>query len=315
MRVELPGGRVAQIGPVGLAQRHAAMSLLLSGRSDMPGEEIEQVLAFCAERRFSPERLWVACEGGEGGEAVASAMVLPSAGRAAMIFTSPLGAQPTEVMVELLARLARAACLAVDAREVRLIQALIEPAQVSQLRLFEAAGFTRLAELIYMRRRTALLTTDRALGDGFEVTRYAPEHRERFGQAILRTYEQTLDCPALVGVRRIEDVLESHQSAGRFDPTLWRLVHRGEEPVGVMLLNPSVQGDAIELVYLGLCPAFRGQGLARKLLERGISDAAERGIGEILLAVDVINTPAMQLYRQMKFQATTRRVAMMFVTA
>ena len=83
----------------------------------------------------------------------------------------------------------------------------------------------------------------------------------QFVQAIARSYEQTLDCPALSGARDIQDVVEGHKSVGIFDPQLWSVLLRGDEPLGCLLLAEIPARNGIELVYLGLAPAARGRGL------------------------------------------------------
>ena len=49
---------------------------------------------------------------------------------------------------------------------------------------------------------------------------YQPENHALFAAAIQESYRDTLDCPALSGLRDIEDVIAGHQSVGTFDPAL-----------------------------------------------------------------------------------------------
>jgi mycothiol synthase len=213
------------------------------------------------------------------------------------------------------AGLLRAACGAQKREEIRLIQALVEPHKEQELRLLEAAGFVRLAKLIYMQKRAPRTEAKLELPEGIIVEHYSAATHARFARAIAASYEQTLDCPGLVGLRGIEDVIAGHQAAGQFEAGMWYALRAGDDPVGVMLLNLSAEGDAVELVYLGLAPRWRGQGLARKLLEHGLWAGRSRGATRMVLAVDDGNQPALALYGAMKFTATTQRWAMIYVVA
>jgi ribosomal protein S18 acetylase RimI-like enzyme len=142
------------------------------------------------------------------------------------------------------------------------------------------------------------------------VQTWQPTLREDFAAAIEASYEQTLDCPALVGMRQIDDVLEGHLAVGLFHEDLWLLVRDAGEPAGVMLLNLTQDGCSAELVYLGLRPSLRGRSLGRALLTHGLGRARRSGAEKMLLAVDERNEPAVHLYQSLHFVAIARRTAM-----
>ena len=62
---------------------------------------------------------------------------------------------------------------------------------------------------------------------------------------IERTYEGTLDCTALNGVRDMEDVINGYQATGVFRPENWLFVRGEGEDVGVLLLADHPQGAAL----------------------------------------------------------------------
>ena len=75
------------------------------------------------------------------------------------------------------------------------------------------------------------------------------------------SYEGTLDCPALNGVRDLPDVLASYRACGEFDPAeRWFIACRGERDVGCLLLADHPDADQWEIVYVGLVPEERGRG-------------------------------------------------------
>src|SRR5690606_17890952 len=101
-----------------------------------------------------------------------------------------------------------------------------------------------------------------------------------------------------------------HMATGQFDPDLWMAIYEGDMPVAVMLLAGLTQRRALELVYLGVSRPYRGQGWGRRLLEHAFFVARQRHLGRVLLAVDEHNTPAMRLYRNMRFKPNARRTAL-----
>ena len=80
-----------------------------------------------------------------------------------------------------------------------------------------------------------------------------------------RTYEGTLDCTALNGVRDIDDVINGYQATGVFRPENWLFVRSGGQDVGVLLLADHPQARHWELMYMGLVPEVRGRGWGRQI--------------------------------------------------
>jgi GNAT superfamily N-acetyltransferase len=142
------------------------------------------------------------------------------------------------------------------------------------------------------------------------VHTYGPESHARFAETINQSYGGSLDCPALNGRRNIEDVIAGHQSTGLFDPGLWLLLSERGEGRGVVLLNPTVTGESVELVYLGVVPGSRGRGVGDGLLRLGIHHVVERGWKSLSLAVDSRNAPALGLYHRHGLKRVGSRLAM-----
>ncbi|MCE9591608.1 MAG: GNAT family N-acetyltransferase [Planctomycetes bacterium] len=287
-------------------EQRVALALLLVGRNRPYDPAVDQFMTFAAEQGLSLSELWAAFV---RGEAVASALVTPSAGRTGMLFMSPpLG----ESMRPIESALIRTACAAQDPRNVRLIQALLDPNQNAHRATVQAAGFTHLSTLIYMQGPIPRPRHTPELESGLEVHAWSQAARPIFAENILASYESTLDCPGLLGLRHIDDILAGHMASGVFTPELWAAVtHRGR-PVGVALVNLAQQRDTAELVYLGLCPPWRGRGIGRQLLNRAMALASARQATTMVLAVDDRNAPALRLYGSMRFAPTTQKVAMIF---
>lgn len=201
-------------------------------------------------------------------------------------------------------------------------QALLEPEQSDAVAAYLAAGFVRLADLAYMRRVITHGGRREAVAwpAGVEVVSLADlpyEEGERgLREALEGSYVDTLDCPALCGMRAVEDVVVSHRSVGEYDPGFWWLVRAkggvgsgGGRYVGCMLINPGVSEDTAELVYLGLSPEARGKGLARGLLTMGLSKLGHGRESVLACAVDLQNRPALKLYEGLGFRRFALRIA------
>lgn len=195
---------------------------------------------------------------------------------------------------------------------VMLAQALLEQEEPEALAALLESGFMQLGDLAYLRR-----PIPRSGGGqspkwpaGVVLRRLEDTSRdmEILATALERTYEQTLDCPELCGLRVVGDVLESHRSVGVFDPRMWWVVMDEGEPEGCMLLSACPEQNTVELVYLGLSPRMRGKRLGSQLLMAGVQSLAGRAEKLLTCAVDTRNAPAMALYRRCGFQRFAVRV-------
>lgn len=303
-----PGGEALRLERVPPARQREALAVLLTGHAAGGDTAVDQFLRFAQEQALDLSELWAAIDPHD--RLRAAMLLVPSAGRTAMAFTSPVAGRD---QLALHARLADTACLAQDGRRIRLVQSLLDPHQVNERRALERADFQPLATLIYMQRAAEPASrrpTPPDLGEGFEVTHGHDSARPLFASVIAASYEGTLDCPGLLGLREIDDVIDGHRGTGRFHPDLWFAWRRDGEPVGVMLLSEVPQRRALELVYLGIAQPWRGHGLARRALHLAFDLASQRGATNIVLAVDERNTPALNLYRALAFRPTGRKTAM-----
>ena len=151
-----------------------------------------------------------------------------------------------------------------------------------------------------------------------------------FTRLVEQTYEGTLDCPSLANFRTTAETLGGYQTAASFAPHFWYEVRQNadsdQKAVGCLilaehpptheeealapsndasqhqdaLLDSNSRGAApvIEIVYMGLLPAFRGKGLGQRLVEQATRVARSRGGDRFILGVDRQNQPARQIYQQ-----------------
>jgi ribosomal protein S18 acetylase RimI-like enzyme len=267
----------------------------------------ERFLAFSRENAIAIDAMWARVD--PSGAIRATVLAVPNAGRTAILFSSTPTAEAT---VPELGRLIAHTTDALRGMEVDLAQVLLEPRATLQRDAFLAGGFHELAQLSYMERplpgRPPTPAPDWPAGVTVET--YHEGLRDDVLAVLDASYEDTLDCPGLRGLRRTEDILAGHLGTGVFDPGLWTLLRVDGRPSAVLLLNRSPASSAIELVYIGFAKAVRGRGLGRQLLRHGLRQVESSGERAITLAVDERNAPAISMYRGEGFRCVLRRVAL-----
>ena len=135
----------------------------------------------------------------------------------------------------------------------RMAQVLLPTDVGADVALLVAAGFRHVSDLLYLV----------CLGDDFPTSppcrdlqfeAYGPAQDAQFAQLVDATYENTLDCPAVNGVRTVDDVLRGYRATGQFDPQRWFTVrHQGEE-IGCLILTDYPDHATWELIYFGIVP-------------------------------------------------------------
>ena len=110
--------------------------------------------------------------------------------------------------------------------------------------------------------------------DPLETEIYQPGVNDtRFARLLEQTYVETRDCPELQGRRTGEQALASHRMSGEFDPSRWTLFRWHGKDAGVLLLNDHPEQNAWEVVYTGVAPNSRGNGIGRRMLAHGLTEA------------------------------------------
>lgn len=304
--------RAERVDPSDTQRLRQALALLLTGRTRRADAAVDQFLFFMRQQNVLLDHLWTI---GRGNQPQYAAMIVINPGRTAMIFASPaLSGWQGPVVTQLVNRIVED----LDSSQVTMVQALLDPVQEQEAAALLAADFQRLATLAYLQRRTAASHRAGQVGPvdfdrlGLRIAHWSQDAatRQLFEQAILDSYEQTLDCPGLLGVRSIQDIILGHQATGVFDANLWSVCLHGQTPAAVVLLSDLPGQCSLELVYLGVSLPFRGSGLGRKLMQHALVTAEARGAQSMVLAVDEHNTPAMSLYRSLGFHSTARKQAL-----
>ena len=264
--------RIAELSP---EQEELGFHLFLAGLEESQlQQQIAALRASVQRQTVCGYRMWGAFRGEKLTGAV---LALTQPGRTAVVWSPRLAAdEPRETA----GRLLEASQTPLPPLGIRMVQALLPPDGTVDAELLTAAGFRHFSDLLYLV----------CLADDFPATSPCPEFQfepyslarhGRFAHLVDATYEESLDCPAVNGVRSIDDVLQGYKATGNFDPERWfTVLDRGEE-VGCLILTDYPEHATWELIYMGLLPMARGRGRGLRIVRHALWLA--RQAGEVVL--------------------------------
>lgn len=286
-----------QIGPANSAELPAAFGLIFArlGPADQ-AERVERALSLVARGQLDPAGVLVARAGG----AVAGAVVCATVPGAGSLIWPPAAA--TAVCED---ELVRAAGAWLRGRGAALTQCLLEEGQRALAAPLLRNGYAHITTLIYLTHDLDIPLGLLATPSRLRFSRYE-EAPGRFAEALMRTYEQTRDCPEVEGARTADEVIEGHGAQGRSGPRHWWLAWRGPEAVGVVVLADGGEGEW-ELAYVGVVPEARRAGAGREMLLHALCEAKAGGASGLTLCVDERNVPARRLYGRAGMAERERR--------
>lgn len=300
-------GNIGEISyrPAEPGEAPAAMAMIL-GSVEQPAlpAQVAEFFNLAAKRRIDISQIWVA-RNAKG--LVWAALPVVNPGRTMLLFTP---AQTRRAAGEAAVQLLKRVFAHYGKQDVHWAQVLIDPDQTAGRQFFAAQEFFEIAELIYLQGSAHRSAKAAKLPPGMQWQTYGPQTHGLFAQTILESYQDSLDCPRLSGLRNIEDIIAGHKATGEFDPALWRLLSENGRPRGVLLLSRVVMTDAMELVYLGLAPTARGQGLAGLLMQEAMHLILLDNRRRLTLAVDSNNAPALRLYHGQGMQRLASKIAL-----
>lgn len=288
------------VEPARVEERAAALRLILQ---HLPTNEREARLAAAlqlAERgELDPTGILVI----RHQEKVAGAILCQSiAGAGGLLWPPQL--MPSSWQSEGEDQLIRHAAHWLQQRGARLGQALLASSEAHLGQALERNGFVHITRLSYLRHALRHLPSE---DHQLTFQPYDRCERQLFHQTLMRTYEDTLDCPEVNGVRTLDEVLAGHRAQGVFDPGRWWLVREREQTAGVLLLMDMPEWSAWEVAYIGVVPEARRRSVGRAMLLHALIEARAAGAPWVTLSVDDRNFPAMQLYRSLGFEVYDQR--------
>lgn len=296
---------MSRIEPVPL-RRFPEAALFLAGAGQRGPEVLKRARTYEHLARGHGSRYAALWWARRGRTCVAAALVAESAGRTGMlIYSRP---EAAEVDAESLAQLVRQISQDCLQQGLALVQSMTDPAAEAEAAMLRSAGFELLAELSHL--KLELPARLPPIGDqGLSWRTYGQFSDKQLADVISATYAGSLDVPALVGVRRLPDIIAGHKASGLFQPDSWWVLDADGTAAGCILMNDALAAGAAEVVYLGVLPAFRGRGYGRLMVRKAAQHAAARGLSRIKLAMDTRNVYAGQVYEAEGFRPENRRLA------
>jgi ribosomal protein S18 acetylase RimI-like enzyme len=189
----------------------------------------------------------------------------------------------------------------------KLAQTLLAPHEHALAAPLERNGFAHVTNLWYMRCQLNHVPEAPADQHALTYEAYTQCSQQLFLETLLRTYEESRDCPELTGVRSPLEILEGHQAQGDHDPARWLLARLHAKPVGVLMMTSIPEWHVLDISYVGVVREARRCGVGRQLVNQAILEARSAGAKQVTLAVDARNHAALDLYYQAGFEAFDQR--------
>jgi mycothiol synthase len=203
------------------------------------------------------------------------------------------------------------ACAWLRQRGARLAQSLLPAGEAPLTPPLLRNGFDHVTDLLYLFHDLALPAALAALPSSLRFEPYRLDRPDELHETLLRSYEGTLDCPEVNGVRGIDEVIRGHKAQGAFDPSRWWLARSGSQAAGVLLLMEQHDSGDWDVAYVGVVPEMRGRGLGREMMVQALVEARAAGAPRLTLCVDRRNEPACRLYRSLGFEEYDRRLVLL----
>jgi len=301
-----PETNALSIGPVAASGQMESLKLLFSSLS--PSQQLSEAQRLFQMAREGKVTLDGLLRADRAGRLAGVIWAQIQIGRTATVWQPRMTAAETEdeQTGQATARaLVTAATSFLAGRDVCLGQMLSPSRDLPEVAAFEACGYEYLAELEYLFGTPPGGDEPTVAGLAFEP--YSEANHDEFISAMERTYDETLDCPALNGIRSSDDVIAGYQATGTFAPERWFLLRYEDQAAGCLLLTDHAETDQYELVYMGLVPEARGNKLGKVVAQYALWKTHLAGRKRLVLAVDAKNEPAKAMYHACGLTAWERR--------
>ncbi|HEV3203443.1 MAG TPA: GNAT family N-acetyltransferase [Gemmataceae bacterium] len=192
-------------------------------------------------------------------------------------------------------------------RGTKLAQALLAPDEVIFAQPLTRNAFRHITNLWYMRCKLDQFPGLPESKAELTYQTYRNCDRAVFQQTLLRTYEDSKDCPEVNGVRTIDEIITGHKAQGRHNPDYWWLASAEGHPVAVLLIAEVAEWQCWDLAYVGVAPEARRRGFGKELTIKALWEACQAQQTQLTLSVDARNHPALNLYRRLGFEPYDQR--------
>ncbi len=238
-----------------------------------------------------------------GDRLVGAAWGQPVPGRSAFCWPANIVASEPEETAQLLQNVVDRH---LDSAGIALTQAILSARDIRNALRLTQAGYQHLADLDYLASSIDQFPMRPPCG-ALELSATVPVDPSRIESLIDRTYEETLDCTDIDGVRSTDDVITGYRRTGVYRPEWWTIAQYQGQDVGCVFLADHPEHDQCELMYLGIVPEMRGRRWGDQLTRYAQWTTRCAARQRIVLAVDDTNWPARKLYERTGFTIWDRR--------
>jgi mycothiol synthase len=291
------------VGPARADERAEAFRLYFQHTPEAErAGRVDRGLEMIASGEVAPDGV-IICRRGQGEPIVGVMVGLALQGAAGLVWPPQALAGDQRNLIE--DRLVAFTCAGLRQRGCKFVQALLAPQDGEPAATLLRHDFRHITTLLYLEKTLELdgdVTTPRLTYQQFPAADAAS-----FQQTLLRSYQGALDCPELNEVRTADEVIAGYRAVPGCRLDRWWLAWQGEQPVGVLLTVEMPGQEAWELLYVGLVPEARRQGLGTEMTRKAMHEARTAGAERLTLTVDQRNAPAQRMYAALGFEEFDRR--------
>ncbi|MCA9126437.1 MAG: GNAT family N-acetyltransferase [Planctomycetales bacterium] len=247
-----------------------------------------------------PRRAFIPLEARRAAQRCAAAYMLPLPGRVMTLGGVRCTPNDRPAAVELLRH-----CIQ-RANDVGTMQtqAIVEVDDLNTANILECTYFVRLTSVAHLCLALDGATdAHRPAGLGTSAVEFAAagEYEADLAQLIVETFDQTLDCPKLNGIRTAADVLTGFMDGKTLaDLPNWYVILIHQQLAGCLLMMEHPRG-IMELAYLGIVPSHRGRNLGSILMSKAIEISRAANAQYLVAAADKDNWPVLSIYQRFGF--------------
>ena len=258
------------VSPARAEERGAALSLFFQHVADGEREiRIKGALGLLANGELPPRGLLL-CRNGEAIVGVIAVLPLPGAAGLLWPPQAMRGAIPSHIIEDALVQNATGWLRQGGCKFAQAILALEEAGLALPL---ERQGFTPITTLLYLEKDLTASTAIATDAPYMDLQTYCSCDKSDFHEALVASYELTLDCPELNGLRSPEEIVAGYRAIPGCRMDRWWLARKQGRQVGVLVTTATPDTTNWELLYVGLVPAARRQGLGTALTKRALAEA------------------------------------------
>ncbi len=215
----------------------------------------------------------------------------------------------SEAMVAFMIEMIRGMLTSALESGVGVVQSVVELGE-SRDRILARAGMFHVADLQQMECRVLDVVHQRrddgkALG---KWRRFQESDLSIWLDLLEKSYENTMDCPKMNGLRIVQDTWDGYVASAQGDLREWWICEVDSAIHGCLLLT-RLSEDSMELTYMALLPAYRGIGLGPQMLDYALERCVELRVETLVLSVDCENVPALRLYEKRGFREVRKMSA------